>query len=168
MIARVRSRLLSRSGHASSSCSYAAVALARSIFAKARISRPRWRSRWLPQSRRRARHHHVALLGWQLTLGRIRRRAAHGRSPDPSLSGCFSAGTFSNKPKNSGQGRCRPHGRPCRKWTCPSPWVARFGQRMTSDRGLTGSSHYFVMDWAAVWLDVSAAVIAGASRGLGA
>jgi len=27
-------------------------------------------------------------------------------------------------------------------------------QRMTSDRGLTAISHYFVMDWAAVWLDI--------------
>ena len=27
-------------------------------------------------------------------------------------------------------------------------------QRMTSDRGLTAISHYFVMDWAAGWLDI--------------
>jgi uncharacterized membrane protein YraQ (UPF0718 family) len=36
-------------------------------------------------------------------------------------------------------------------------------QRMTSDRGLTAISHYFVMDWAAVWLDiVGRLLIAGA------
>jgi len=36
-------------------------------------------------------------------------------------------------------------------------------QRMTSDRGLTAISHYFVMDWAAVWLDVGGGLlIAGA------
>ena len=36
-------------------------------------------------------------------------------------------------------------------------------QRMTSDRGLTAISHYFVMDWAAVWLDiVGGLLIAGA------
>ena len=36
-------------------------------------------------------------------------------------------------------------------------------QRMTSDRGLTAINHYFVMDWAAVWLDiVGGLLIAGA------
>src|SRR5258705_6536558 len=36
-------------------------------------------------------------------------------------------------------------------------------QRMTSDRGLTAISHYFAMDWAAVWLDiVGGLLIAGA------
>jgi uncharacterized membrane protein YraQ (UPF0718 family) len=36
-------------------------------------------------------------------------------------------------------------------------------QRMTSDRGLTAISQYFVMDWAAVWLDiVGGLLIAGA------
>jgi hypothetical protein len=36
-------------------------------------------------------------------------------------------------------------------------------QRMTSDRGRTAISHYFVMDWAAVWLDiVGGLLIAGA------
>jgi len=36
-------------------------------------------------------------------------------------------------------------------------------QRMTSERGLTAISHYFVMDWAAVWLDIAGGLlIAGA------
>ena len=36
-------------------------------------------------------------------------------------------------------------------------------QRITSDRGLTAISHYFVMDWAAVWMDiVGGLAIAGA------
>jgi len=36
-------------------------------------------------------------------------------------------------------------------------------QRMTSDRGRTAISHYFVMDWAAVWLDIAGGLlIAGA------
>src|SRR5229473_3238983 len=36
-------------------------------------------------------------------------------------------------------------------------------QRMTSNEGLTAISHYFVMDWAAVWLDiVGGLLIAGA------
>jgi hypothetical protein len=36
-------------------------------------------------------------------------------------------------------------------------------QRMTSDRGRTAISHYFVMDWAAVWLDIAGRLlIAGA------
>ena len=28
-------------------------------------------------------------------------------------------------------------------------------QRLTSERGFTAISHYFVMDWAAVWLDIA-------------
>ena len=36
-------------------------------------------------------------------------------------------------------------------------------QRLTSERGLTAISHYFVMDWAAVWMDiVGGLLIAGA------
>src|ERR1700737_3116442 len=36
-------------------------------------------------------------------------------------------------------------------------------QRLTSERGLTAISHYFVMDWAAVWLDIAGGLlIAGA------
>jgi hypothetical protein len=36
-------------------------------------------------------------------------------------------------------------------------------QRLTSEQGLTAISHYFVMDWAAVWLDiVGGLLIAGA------
>ena len=36
-------------------------------------------------------------------------------------------------------------------------------ERMTSDRGFTAISHYFVMDWAAVWMDiVGGLAIAGA------
>src|SRR5437660_8973514 len=36
-------------------------------------------------------------------------------------------------------------------------------QRLTSEQGLTAISHYFVMDWASVWLDiVGGLLIAGA------
>jgi hypothetical protein len=36
-------------------------------------------------------------------------------------------------------------------------------QRMTSDKGLTAVSHYFVMDWASVWMDIAGGLlIAGA------
>ena len=36
-------------------------------------------------------------------------------------------------------------------------------RRITSDRGLTAISHYFVMDWASVWLDIAGGLlIAGA------
>jgi uncharacterized membrane protein YraQ (UPF0718 family) len=38
-----------------------------------------------------------------------------------------------------------------------------FWQRLTSDNGLTAVSHYFVMDWASVWMDiVGGLLIAGA------
>src|SRR5260370_4595616 len=36
-------------------------------------------------------------------------------------------------------------------------------QRLTSERGFTAISHYFVMDWASVWLDIAGGLlIAGA------
>jgi uncharacterized membrane protein YraQ (UPF0718 family) len=36
-------------------------------------------------------------------------------------------------------------------------------QRLTSDRGLTAISHYFVMDWVSVWMDIAGGlIIAGA------
>jgi hypothetical protein len=35
-------------------------------------------------------------------------------------------------------------------------------QRMTSDRGRTAISHYFVMDWAAVWLDIAGGLLIAA------
>jgi hypothetical protein len=36
-------------------------------------------------------------------------------------------------------------------------------QRLTSERGLTAISHYFVMDWVSVWLDIAGGLlIAGA------
>src|SRR3979409_2483703 len=39
----------------------------------------------------------------------------------------------------------------------------QLGQRITSPRGLTAISHYFVMDWASVWLDIGGGLlIAGA------
>jgi uncharacterized membrane protein YraQ (UPF0718 family) len=32
-------------------------------------------------------------------------------------------------------------------------------QRITSEKGLTAISHYFVMDWAAVWLDIAGGLL---------
>jgi hypothetical protein len=37
-------------------------------------------------------------------------------------------------------------------------------QRLTSERGLTAISHYFVMDWASVWLDIVGAVSSSPAR----
>ena len=43
------------------------------------------------------------------------------------------------------------------------PEGGSFWQRLTSERGFTAISHYFVMDWAAVWLDIAGGLlIAGA------
>ena len=48
------------------------------------------------------------------------------------------------------------------RWICRSP-KASLWQRITSAQGLTAISHYFVMDWASVWLDiVGGLLIAGA------
>jgi hypothetical protein len=44
-----------------------------------------------------------------------------------------------------------------------------FLSRLTSPEGLTAISHYFVMDWASVWMDiVGGLLIAGRTGGLGA
>ena len=48
------------------------------------------------------------------------------------------------------------------RWTCP--WTAgTLWQRIFSAKGFTAISHYFVMDWASVWLDIAGGLmIAGA------
>ena len=49
------------------------------------------------------------------------------------------------------------------RWTWRLPWRLPFWQRITSDEGRTAISHYFVMDWASVWMDiVGGLLIAGA------
>src|ERR1700732_1971264 len=150
-------------GAASSSCSYAAVALARSIFRKGAHFTA-------------AMAFEVAstnlvvelgiimlvLLGWQCTL------AEFVGAPLMVvflilLFRMFLSRDLLEQVKNQADkgiaGRMEGHAEMDMSVTeGGSLW-----QRMTSDRGLTAISHYFVMDWAAVWLDiVGGLLIAGA------
>jgi uncharacterized protein len=146
-------------GAASSSCSYAAVALARSIF-------------------RRGAHFTAAmafemastnlvvelglimlvLLGWQFTL------AEFVGAPLMVvilvlLFRMFLSRDLLEEAKEKADkgiaGRMEGHAEMNMSVTeGGSVW-----QRMTSDRGRTAISHYFVMDWAAVWLDIAGGLL---------
>ena len=150
-------------GAASSSCSYAAVALARSIFRKgadftAAMAFEMASTNLVLELSIII----LALLGWQLTLAEF---------VGAPLMVAFLIVLFrmfltrdlleqAKKQADKGvYGRMEGHAEMDMSVTeGGSLW-----QRMTSDRGLTAISHYFVMDWAAVWLDiVGGLLIAGA------
>jgi uncharacterized protein len=150
-------------GAASSSCSYAAVALARSIFRKgghftAAMAFEMASTNLVVEFGLIM----LVLLGWQFTL--------------PEFVGAplmvvflvllfrmFLSRNLLEHAKNQADkgiaGRMEGHAEMDMSVTeGGSLW-----QRMTSDRGLTAISQYFVMDWAAVWLDiVGGLLIAGA------
>src|SRR3984893_3763422 len=150
-------------GAASSSCSYAAVALARSIFRKGADFTA-------AMAFEIASTHLVVelgiimlvLLGWQFTLAEF---------VGAPLMVVFLVLLFrmflsrdlldqAKKQADKGvAGRMEGHAEMDMSITeGGSLW-----QRMTSDRGFTAISHYFLMDWAAVWLDiVGGLLIAGA------
>jgi hypothetical protein len=73
-------------GAASSSCSYAAAALARSIFAKAPISRRQWFSSWPPPILLPNSGYHDHPHGLAVCCGRVRRRTSHGRHSGDAFS----------------------------------------------------------------------------------
>jgi uncharacterized membrane protein YraQ (UPF0718 family) len=150
-------------GAASSSCSYAAVALARSLFRKgahftAAMAFEMASTNLVVELGVIM----VALLGWQLTLAEfvgapvmvvflvlffrmfLRKELLEQakKQADKGVAGGMEGHAEMDMPVTEGG----------------SLW-----QRMTSDRGLTAISHYFVMDWAAVWLDIGGGLlIAGA------
>ena len=150
-------------GAASSSCSYAAVALARAIFRKgahftAAMAFEMASTNLVVELGIIM----LVLLGWQFTL------AEFAGAP---LMVVFLVLVFrmflsrdlldqAKKQADKGvAGRMEGHAEMDMSVTeGGSLW-----QRMTSDRGLTAISHYFVMDWAAVWLDIlGGLLIAGA------
>ncbi len=150
-------------GAASSSCSYAAVALARSIFRKgahftAAMAFEMASTNLVVELGIIM----LVLLGWQFTLAEF---------VGAPLMVVFLVLVFrmflsrdlldqAKKQADKGvAGRMEGHAEMDMSVTeGGSLW-----QRMTSDRGLTAISHYFVMDWAAVWLDiVGGLLIAGA------
>src|SRR5215472_3484248 len=150
-------------GAASSSCSYAAVALARSIFRKgAHFTASMAFEMASTTLVLELSIIIVALLGWRLTLAEI------GGAPLMVvllvlLFRMFLSRDLLEQAKEQADkglvGRMKGHAEMDMSVTeGGSLW-----RRMTSDRGLTAISHYFVMDWAAVWLDiVGGLVIAGA------
>ena len=150
-------------GAASSSCSYAAVALARSIFRKgahftAAMAFEMASTNLVVELGIIM----LVLLGWQFTLAEF---------VGAPLMVVFLVLLFrmflsrdlldqAKKQADKGvAGRMEGHAEMDMSVTeSGSLW-----QRMTSDRGRTAISHYFVMDWAAVWMDiVGGLLIAGA------
>jgi uncharacterized membrane protein YraQ (UPF0718 family) len=150
-------------GAASSSCSYAAVALARSLFRKgadftAAMAFEMASTNLVLELGIIM----LAFLGWQLTLAEL--------VGAPIMVGLLILlfRRFLNRElleeakvqaDRGVKGRMEGHAEMDMSVTeGGSLW-----QRLTSERGLTAISHYFVMDWAAVWLDiVGGLLIAGA------
>src|SRR5215831_11785373 len=150
-------------GAASSSCSYAAVALARSIFRKsAHFTATMAFEMASTNLVLELSIIMLALLGWQLTLAEI------GGAPLMVVLLVLLFRMFLNpdlleqakKQADKGLvGRMEGHA----EMDMSVTEGGSLRQRMTSDRGRTAISHYFVMDWAAVWLDIAGGLlIAGA------
>src|ERR1700736_4438474 len=99
----------------------------------------------------------LVLLGWQITL------AEFVGAPIMVALLVFLFRTFLERAKKQAEkgvaGRMEGHAEMDMSVTEGSSlW-----QRLTSERGFTAISHYFVMDWAAVWLDIAGGLlIAGA------
>ena len=141
-------------GAASSSCSYAAVALARSLlrkgadFTAAMAFEVASTNLVLELSIIM-----VALLGWQLTLAEFVGAPLMVVLLVLLFRMFLSQELLEEAKKQADKGvagRMEGHAEMDMSVTeGGSLW-----QRMTSDRGLTAISHYFVMDWAAVWMDI--------------
>ena len=150
-------------GAASSSCSYAAVALARSIFRKgANFTAAMAFEMASTNLVLELGIIMVALLGWQLTLAEIVGAPLMVVLLVLLFRMFFSRNLLEQAKKQADKGlvgRMEGHAEMDMSVTDGgSLW-----QRMTSGRGLTAISHYFVMDWAAVWLDIAGGLlIAGA------
>ena len=150
-------------GAASSSCSYAAVALARSIFRKgAHFSAAMAFEMASTNLVVELSIIMLVLLGWQFTL------AEFVGAPIMVIGlillfRLFLRQSFVDQAKTEAEkgvaGRMEGHAEMDMSVTGGgSIW-----QRMMSEPGITAISHYFVMDWASVWLDiVGGLLIAGA------
>ena len=150
-------------GAASSSCSYAAVALARSLFRKgANFTAAMAFEMASTNLVLELSVIMLVLLGWQLTL------AEFIAAPImvlllTLLFRLFLTPELVHQAKEQTErglvGRMEGHAEMDMSVTDGrSVW-----QRITSDKGFTAISHYFVMDWASVWLDiVGGLLIAGA------
>src|SRR6516225_8331318 len=154
-------------GAASSSCSYAAVALARSIFRRGANFTAAMAFEASTNLVLELSIIMVALLGWQLTLAEIIGAPLMVVLLVLLFRGFLSRDLLAQAKEQADRGlvgRMEGHAEMDMSVTeGGSLW-----QRMTSDRGLTAISHYFVMDWAAVWLDIlGGLLIAGALAAVG-
>jgi uncharacterized membrane protein YraQ (UPF0718 family) len=149
-------------GAASSSCSYAAVALARSIFRKgANFTAAMAFELASTNLVLELSIIMIVLLGWQITV------AEFIGAPIMVVSLVVLFRTFltprllreAKEQADRGiAGRMEGHAEMDMSVTEGPLW-----QRITSQEGLTAISHYFVMDWASVWLDIAGGLlIAGA------
>ncbi len=150
-------------GAASSSCSYAAVALARSLFRKgANFTAAMAFEMASTNLVLELSIIMLAFLGWQLTAAEF--------VGAPVMVGLlvFLFRRFLNRElleeakvqaDRGVKGRMEGHA----EMNISVTEGGSLWQRLTSERGLTAISHYFVMDWVAVWLDiVGGLLIAGA------
>jgi hypothetical protein len=150
-------------GAASSSCSYAAVALARSLFRKgANFTAAMAFEMASTNLVLELGIIMLAFLGWQLTLAEL--------VGAPIMVGLlivlfrwFLNSELVEQAKVQAdrgiKGRMEGHAEMDMSVTEGGSLL----QRLTSERGLTAISHYFVMDWASVWMDiVGGLLIAGA------
>jgi len=141
-------------GAASSSCSYAAVALARSIFRKgAHFTAAMAFEMASTNLVLELSIIMVALLGWQLTLAELV-GAPLMVVLLVFLFRMFLSRDLLEQAKDQAEkgiaGRMEGHA----EMDMSVTEVGSLWRRMTSDRGFTAISHYFVMDWAAVWMDI--------------
>jgi uncharacterized protein len=155
--------LASLFGFASSSCSYAAVALARSLFRKGADFTAAIAFQFASTNLVIELGIIMAvLLGWQFTLAEfiggpimitllwLAFRATLRRPLVEEARRHAERGVRGRMEGHAGMDMSVADDRPL--------WA-----RMTSPEGLTAASHYFVMDWAAVWLDIAGGLlIAGA------
>jgi len=149
-------------GAASSSCSYAAVALARSIFRKgANFTAAMAFELASTNLVLELSIIIIVLMGWQFALAEFI-GAPIMVAVTVLLFRAFLSPRLLREAKQQADrglsGRMEGHAEMDMAVTEGSLW-----QRITSDEGLTAISHYFVMDWASVWMDiVGGLLIAGA------
>jgi uncharacterized protein len=149
-------------GAASSSCSYAAVALARALFRKgANFTSAMAFEMASTNLVVELSIIMLVFLGWQFTLAEF-----IGAPIMVGLLVLFFRGLLSRELLEAARtqaergiaGRMEGHAEMDMSLTEGTLW-----QRITSEQGLTVISHYFVMDWASVWLDIAGGLlIAGA------
>jgi uncharacterized membrane protein YraQ (UPF0718 family) len=145
-------------GAASSSCSYAAVAIARALFRKGA-------NFTAAMAFEMASTNLVAelaiimlvFLGWQFTLAEFV-GAPIMVALLVVLFRRFLTRNLLDEAKRQADkgiaGRMEGHAEMDMSVTDGTLW-----QRLTSERGLTAISHYFVMDWASVWLDIAGGLL---------